>query len=551
MIGTLSRRRLLGMGATGLVLAAGLKPPRAAGSTFSPSPAPFSLGVASGDPTDQSVVLWTRLASDPLDGGGMPNVPIAVKWQVATDPEMRHVVRSGVALAWPALAHTVHVHVRGLAADRWYWYRFEAGGEQSPLGRTRTFPAPDGTPRQMKLAFVSCQHFEHGFYTAYEHLAEEDLDFVIHLGDYIYEDAASPGRVRQHVGDEAMSLADYRNRYAQYKGDPNLQAAHARFPFIVTWDDHEVENNYAGLVSEDNDIRGAAPVPPDVFRQRRAAAYRAFFEHMPLGRRTALVGAHALLFRRFRFGRLAELSVLDTRQFRSNQPCGGVFDQIPPSGDDVSLACGEERNPAATMMGTPQEAWLLGGLVSSHARWNVIAQQVMMARLNFAPGPSLPAAVLNMDSWDGYATARNRLLGFVDQRDIRNVVVLSGDAHVAFAADLHADFEAPGSPVATEFVGTSISSDFAPEDFAPEAIAAIQAALLHPSNGHIKFFNGALRGYVRCEVDEERWRADFRAVATVAAPTSAVQTLASFEIRDGVPGAIPSEPAASPRSHTR
>jgi alkaline phosphatase D len=533
MIDAPSRRRFLGMSVTGLMLGAGLRPRRARASSFEPAEPPFSLGIASGDPTHHSVVLWTRLANDPLDGGGMPSVPIPVQWEVATDPHLHHVVRRGVTLAWPALAHTVHVHVSGLAPDRWYWYRFRAGREASPVGRTRTFPALWSRPRTMKFAFVSCQHWEAGFYTAYEHLAEEDLDFVVHLGDYIYEDPASEGAPRTHAGGEPTTLADYRNRHAQYRGDANLQAVHARFPFIVTWDDHEVENNYAGLISEDNDEPGATPVPLAAFRQRRAQAYRAYFEHMPLGHDAALVGSAARLFRRFRFGELAEVSVLDTRQFRSNQPCGGPLDQLPPAGDDIAFACGQERNPQATMTGAVQEAWLLNGLATSAARWNVIAQQVMMARVNFAP--TAPAPLFNMDAWDGYAAARNRILGFVAARAIPNVVVLTGDVHASFAADLRADFDAPGSPVVgTELVGTSITSTFA-----PEFVAAIQAALLHPSNAHVKFFDGVFRGYVRCEVDAERWRADYRVVTTVLAPSSPLQTLASFEIAAGTPGVRP------------
>lgn len=533
MTGMLSRRRFLGTGATGLILAAGLRPSRAAASAFSPAPAPFTLGVASGDPTHESVELWTRLANDPLHGGGMPHAPIPVHWEVARDPRMRRVVRRGVALASPAHAHTVHVHVDDLEPDEWYWYQFRVGREESPVGRTRTFPAPGAHARRMKFAFVSCQHFEDGFYTAYEHLAQEDLDFVVHLGDYIYEDGASTGAPRQHVGGELMTLADYRNRHAQYRGDANLQAAHARFPFIVTWDDHEVENNYAGAISEDNDVPGAAPVPTEEFRRRRARAYQAYFEHMPLGPRTALDGADARLYRRFHFGRLAALSVLDTRQFRTNQPCGGAFDQLPPAGDDIAFACGQEHDPAATLTGAAQEAWLRRGLAGSRARWNVVAQQVMMTRINFAP--TAPVPLFNMDAWDGYVAARNRLLGFVERRRVDNVVVITGDIHSSWVADLEADFDAAGSPVvATELVGTSISSGFA-----PEFVAAIEAALQHPSNAHVKFFDGLFRGYVRCDVDEDRWRADFRAVTTVLAPSSPVQTLASFEIRDGQPGALP------------
>jgi len=267
MISSPSRRQFLGMGATGLVLATGLRPARVAATTALASAPPFTLGVASGDPTHDSVVLWTRLANDPLDGGGMPSVPIPVHWELATDPDLRHVIRRGTAIAWPIAAHTVHVHVDDLAPDRWYWYRFRAGREQSPIGRTRTFPAPWSAPREMKFAFVSCQNFEAGFYTAYANLAEEDLDFVVHLGDYIYEDGPSAGGPRQHIGDEPMSLDDYRTRHAQYRSDAHLQAAHASFPFIVTWDDHEVENNYAGLISEDNDV----PAPPPCHQRPSAS----------------------------------------------------------------------------------------------------------------------------------------------------------------------------------------------------------------------------------------------------------------------------------------
>src|SRR5215510_1429837 len=212
----------------------------------------------------------------------MPSTAIAVEWQVATDPHMEHVIRHGTAVARPDLAHTVHVPVLGLAPDRWYWYQFRAGSELSPIGRTRTFPAPGSQPDRMRFAFVSCQNFEDGYYTAYEHLAEEDLDFVVHLGDYIYEGGASAGGPRQHLGGETTTLLDYRNRHAQYRDDANLQAAHASFPFIVVPDDHEVENNYAGAISEDNDIPGRTPVPPAAFLERRAHAYQAYYEHMPL-----------------------------------------------------------------------------------------------------------------------------------------------------------------------------------------------------------------------------------------------------------------------------
>ncbi len=461
---------------TGLLMAGGVAPRRAAARPEPPAP-PFLLGVASGEPTHHSVVLWTRLATAPLDGRGMPPFPIWVDWEVATEARLRHVVCRGTALARPENAHSVCVEVDGLAPDRWYWYRFRAG-EASPIGRTRTFPTPGSRPSRLRFAFVSCQHWESGFYTAYEHLAQEDLDLVVHLGDYIYEDgvSAGPPAVRQHNSAEITTLADYRNRHALYKTDTNLQAAHAMFPWIVTWDDHEVENNSAAATSEDNDIPGRAPVSPEAFLQRRANAYRAYFEHMPLSPSLRPQGPNLRLYRQLSYGRLAQFHVLDTRQFRSNQPCGGALDQIPPPGDDLALACGGELDPEATLLGGAQKAWLRGSLQRWHARWNVLAQQVMMARVNFAP--TLPAPLLNMDAWDGAAAARNRLLGFVRDARIGNVVVLTGDIHSSWVTDLKADFADGASPVvATEFVGTSISSDFP-----PEFIAAIGAALAHPAN---------------------------------------------------------------------
>lgn len=338
----LSRRAFLaGSAAIGVGLLVGVRGRRAA--AFDAAPEPFALGVASGDPNHQSVALWTRLVRDPLAGEPFGSGPIPVAWEVATDERMRRVVRRGVVSAQPESAHTVHLRAPGLAPDRWYWYRFRAGAEASPIGRTRTLPAPGTSPRRMRFAFVSCQHFEDGLYTAYEHLADEDLDFIVHLGDYIYEGAAGASLgVRQHIGDEIQSLDDYRLRHAQYRGDPNLQAVHARFPFFVTWDDHEVENNYANSISEDNDIPGQTPVSSEAFLERRANAYQAYFEHMPLSPRRAPNGSRLPLFRRFRFGRLAKFHILDTRQFRSNQPCGGVADLLLPQGDDFAIPCGGE-----------------------------------------------------------------------------------------------------------------------------------------------------------------------------------------------------------------
>ena len=512
-------------------------------SAFEPAAPPFTLGVASGDPTHNSVVLWTRIAPDPLHGGGAGSGAISVAWEIATDPGFRHVVRRGTVVARPQSAHSVRVRVLGLAPDRWYWYRFRAGGDVSPIGRTRTFPPPGSDPALLRFAFVSCQHFEDGFYPVWAHVAEEDIDCVVHLGDYIYEDAATATGVRQHVPlNETMTLEDYRTRYAQYKLDANLQAAHARLPFIVTWDDHEVEDNYAGAVSEDNgDLDPTNDVSRAQFLARRAAAYQAFFEHQPLTPTAQPSGPDAQLYRRFGWGQLATFNVLDTRQYRTDQPCGGFQDLLPPPGDDLVIPCGGELDPGATMTGAAQEAWLLDGLRQSTTRWNVIAQQVMMAAVNFGPGVAqlfgLPfgTAVRNVDAWDGYVVQRNRLLGTIGSAGVRNVVVVTGDTHVSWVADLKSDFASPASPVvATEFVGPSITSG------SPAALVPIvQASLPDPSNAHLKFFDGIFHGYVRCTVTPELWQSDYRVVDTVLTPASPAHTLASFVVEDGSPGALP------------
>lgn len=473
---------------------------------------PFSLGVASGDPLPDGVVLWTRLAPDPLNGGGMPDVNVPMQWQIAADENMRRVIKVGTVMATPDLAHSVHVDVRGLKPGQWYWYQFRVGNEVSPIGRTRTAPGLHEHVEELKFAFASCQDWQNGYYPAYRHMAEEDIDLVVHLGDYIYEYGPETGGPRQHNSPEIVTLADYRNRYALYKTDPNLQAAHAAFPWIVTWDDHEVDNNYANLIPEDDQSQ-------EDFSTRRTNAYQAYYEHMPLRQSSLPNGPNLLLYRRFTFGNLAEFNVLDTRQYRTDQPCG----------DGLKARCTEALDPGATMTGSEQEEWLLQGLDKSQAQWNVIAQQTIMAEYDFNPSPSVD--VFNLDQWDGYVAGRDRFLGFLDQRQPANPVVITGDIHSSWVHDLKIDFNDPSSPtVGTEFVGTSITSDF-PAQF----IAPVTAAL--SDNPHTKFFDGAFRGYVRCNLNRDRWQTDFRVVSTILEQNADISTLASFVVEDGQPGA--------------
>ncbi|AFY43518.1 alkaline phosphatase [Nostoc sp. PCC 7107] len=504
------RSVLLGAGFfTGLALTSQWKPALAT-SRFSSYP--FTLGVASGDPLPDSVVLWTRLAPDPLNGGGMPPRNVVVHWEVALDENMRKVVRRGKTLAIADLAHSVHVDVQGLDSNRWYWYQFRVGNELSPIGRTRTAPAFHSYIKQLNYAFVSCQDWQNGFYTAYRHLAEEDIELVVHLGDYIYEYGPETNGPRQHNSPEIMTLTDYRDRHALYKTDPNLQAVHAAFPWIVTWDDHEVENNYANLISEDN-------VNPEIFAQRRTNAYKAYYEHMPLRLSSFPNGANLQLYRRLNYGNLAQFHVLDTRQYRTDQPCN----------DGLQLRCVQAYDENATMTGSLQERWLFNGLDRSRARWNIIAQQTMFAQFDFDPRPEI--GLFNLDQWDGYVAARNRIVNYLNYRRPSNPVVITGDIHSSWVHDIKLDFNNPASvTVATEFVGTSITSDF-PTSF----IAPVQAALR--SNPHTKFFDGAFRGYVRCQVTPKQWQSDYRAVSSIVDPNASISTLASFVVQDGQPGA--------------
>jgi len=474
---------------------------------------PFTLGITSGDPSPDGIVLWTRLAIDPLNGGGMPRQPIEVQWQIAADDRLTRIVKAGRVIASPEWGHSVHVEISGLEPHRWYWYQFRVGDELSAVGRTRTFPRVRSPVDRFRFAIVSCQQYEQGFYTAYQHLAEEDLDLVMHLGDYIYEDAGAENRVRKHVGSELMTVEDYRNRYAQYRTDPALQATHAAFPFIVVWDDHEVDNNYAGFYQE-------AGVPVEQFALRRAAAYKAFYEHMPLRRRSIPRGALLQLYRPFVYGNLASIFMLDTRQYRTDQPCG----------DNVKVACEGAHDPRATLLGATQEKWLMDGLHRSRSGWNLMAQQIPLAKLDRMPGPERG---YSMDKWDGYEASRSRLLNFLGKRKPSNPVTLAGDVHNNWVNDLRMDVDNPKTPVvAAEFVGTSITSGGDGSDTSPlmKAMAS--------ENECVRFCNNQ-RGYVRFRLEPDELRADFRVVEYVTRPGSPVNTRASFVVESGQPGAKP------------
>ncbi|GGB52804.1 alkaline phosphatase D [Lentibacillus populi] len=469
---------------------------------------PFSLGVASGDPLPDSVVLWTRLAPKPLEGGGAPARNIPVQWELAKDESFHHIVQRGTAIARPELAHSIHVEVERLQSNTVYFYRFNAGGESSQVGRTKTLPAYGSSVSSLTFAFASCQQYEHGYYTAYKHMAKEDLDLVFHLGDYIYEYGpneyvSGSGNVRTHSGPEIKTLTDYRNRHAQYRTDEDLQSAHAAFPWVVTWDDHEVENNYADVIPEKDQSVGE-------FIERRIAAYQAYYEHMPLRRSSMPHGADMQLYRSFSYGDLANFFVLDTRQYRSDQA----------NGDTSSPQTPESLDPSRTLLGEKQEAWLKENLSNSKTKWNVLAQQIFFAKQNFGKSPDEP--LYSMDGWDGYTPSRKRITDFCASKEMNNLIVLTGDVHASWASNLMADFNDQNSRLlGAEFVGTSITSGGNGADKRADTDRILE------QNPHIKFFND-YRGYVRCHITPSQWKADYRVVPFVTKPGAAISTRASF-----------------------
>ena len=471
---------------------------------------PFLLGVASGDPAPDGFVLWTRLSTDTRRGdGALPPAAIPVRWEVATDAGFRRIVKKGTASATPEMGHAVHVEVSGLPAHSDFFYRFHTVDATSPTGRSRTAPAANANVDRLRFAFASCQNYEHGYYHAHRDLAGQDVDAVLFLGDYIYE-YRSPNHPRVHTLPKLETLDDYRTCYAQYRSDPDLQAAHAAHPWIVTFDDHEVENNWAGDIDQEND-------PPAAFLKRRAAAFQAYYENMPLRRSSLPTGPDMTVYRTLPYGKLAQFTVVDTRQFRTDQPCG----------DNFKAPCAEQANPAATMMGSTQERWFEKALSNSPAQWNVIANQVMIQQLKERRNGEL---VYNMDQWDGYPASRQRLMNYLAEAKPSNPVVVTGDTHQTWVGDLKADFNNPASAVVgTELVGTSITSGG----------DGVEKTRFHDDelrdNPHI-VYNNDLRGYFLCELDAKEMRSELRTVDKVTSMNGTVTAAAHFRTEEGTPG---------------
>ncbi|WP_328298167.1 alkaline phosphatase D family protein [Streptomyces sp. NBC_00435] len=493
----------------------------------------FLHGVASGDPLPDGILLWTRVtptaASVPGSGAG-PAVPVG--WELAEDKAFSRVVASGTVTASATSDHTVKADVRGLRPQTAYWYRFTAGGATSPVGRTRTAPAPETAPAGVRFGVVSCANWESGYFSAYRHLAARaDLDAILHLGDYIYEysTGAYPEAkyvVRRHEPlHEILDLADYRTRHGKYKTDPDLQALHLAHPVIAIWDDHEIANDTWSGGAENHD-----PATEGEFAARAAAARQAYFEWMPV--RTSTEGT---VYRRLRFGTLADLHLLDLRTFRSQQ---------------VGIGSGQVDDPERTITGRAQLDWLKAGLAGSQATWKLVGTSVMISPVAFG---SLPAHLLepltellglprgglaiSVDQWDGYTDDRRELLGHLTDRAIRNTVFLTGDIHMAWANDVPVTAATyPWSRSAgVEFVVTSVTSDNIDDllHVPADTVSLVAETAIKAANRHVKWLDMDAHGYGVLDVTAERSQMDYYTVSDKRRPDATAAWQRSYRTLNG------------------
>ncbi|GAA4043548.1 alkaline phosphatase D family protein [Nonomuraea soli] len=522
MSGNIARRRFLGYSAAGaaaVMLGTGAWSTNAARAAVFAS-TPFTLGVASGDPSPDGAVLWTRLAPDPLAADGLGGVsgtaPIAVEYEVAEDSAFTAVVQRGTVHATRELGWSVHPEVAGLRPWRLYWYRFRSGGHISQAGKFRTAPAPGTMPSQLRFAFASCASYEGGRYTAYYYLAREDIDLVVFLGDYIYEYGVTSTAhhydipLPSYMAAKCTDLTRFRLQYALHKLDPNLRNAHANAAWIMTYDDHEVEDGFAADLSRYG-------TDPAVFRRMRADAYQAMYENLPLRQTQVPSGPSIGIHRRLQYGLLADFTMLDTRQYRTDQPV-------------CSTGCPERFDPNATMLGAAQRQWLMDGLTTSQARWKIVGNQLPMAETD---RDDSAAKVVWTDPWDGYVAERNAILGQARTAGVKNLVVVTGDRHTNYVMDLETTYEnTSGVKVGTEFVGTAISTM---GDRDPAEMAAIAAKYMR-ANPHMKWCD-MLHGYSRVTVTAAQLVNEFRTVPYIEVTGGGISTKATFVVQHGVPGA--------------
>jgi alkaline phosphatase D len=488
---------------------------------------PFSLGVASGSPKHNSVVLWTRLMSDASTGNPqIANADVTVKWEVADDEGFKVNRREGQVVALASLAHSVHLELDGLQSDRWYFYRFQYGDAQSATGRTRTLPHPEAVVQKLRVAYASCQRWEHGYFSAYHHMCQENLDLVLFLGDYIYEYVGAVNSVRLPTGGWVRSLADYRERYALYRSEKSLQAMHAQCPWLITWDDHEVSNDYAGLE------RGQSGNISFNFAAQRAQAYQAFYEHMPL-RASALTqsiqglaqGAELRIYGQVAFGKLANIYLLDDRQYRDRQVCNRADGY--GSGFVNPDQCEDWFNPKRSLLGAQQSQWLDQAFAKAQTdarTWNVVAQQTIFGRRDFRVGEGL---TLWNDGWDGYSAARQQMTQSMQNNALKNPVLIGGDVHENWVGHVMADaYKDNSAKVGVEFCGAGITARSAGNAKLPARLA---------ENPHFIFADSERKGYGVVEFTAKQIQTELRVVDDVRQPDTKIETLAKFEVEAGVP----------------
>jgi len=513
----IDRRRLIGVG-----LAAPALLSFASRAAWAAAETPFTLGVASGEPWPTSVVLWTRLAPRPFEGdGGMGKAAVAVRWELAEDENFIRMTQRGEVRADAGEGHSVHVEVAGLQPGRHYFYRFIAGGIVSPIGRTRTAPAPGAVVDRLRLCFSSCQNWEVGYYGAYRHMIAEDPDLILFLGDYIYEGAPGEGKLRRHINPEPLDLAGYRVRYANYKSDPLLQAAHQAAPWATVWDDHEVANDYANALDENN-------TDPATFLLRRAAAYQAYWEHMPLRRAAHPNGPAMHLYRTLDWGRLAQIQLIDDRQYRAPRACQ------PPqlmSNHEKYLVlipdCAERTAAGRTMLGAAQEQWLDGVLGRTTATWNVLAQQTLMASLERIDPlhPDGQPSLYSADTWASYPAARDKVIRRWAEAKTPNPIALGGDIHAFAAGDMRHPDRPDHPPVSSEFVGGSITSLFHDPQLKAEAKYC-----------GLSFAENEVHGYGRVDLVADHCAVTFRGLADATRQDTSIADLVRFTVESGRPG---------------
>ena len=488
---------------------------------------PFSIGVASGSPNHHSVVLWTRLMAEPGSSKTQfSDTDVSVKWEVADDEGFKVNRRAGQVVALAALAYSVHLELDGLQSDRWYFYRFQIGDAQSTTGRTRTLPHPEAMVQKLRVAYASCQRWEHGYFSAYDHMCQENLDMVLFLGDYIYEYAGAANPVRLPKGGWVNSLDDYRERYALHKSEKGLQAMHAQCPWLVTWDDHEVSNDYAGLE------RGQSGNISFNFAAQCARAYQAFYEHMPL-RASALIksieglaqGAELRIYGQVPYGKLANIYLLDDRQYRDKQVCNKSDGH--GSGFINPDQCEDWFNPKRSLLGLEQTKWLDQAFANAQkdARpWNVVAQQTIFGRRDFRIGAGY---TLWNDGWDGYSAARQQMTQSMQNKALKNPVLIGGDVHENWVGHVMADaYKDDSAKLGVEFCGAGITARSAGNSKLPARLA---------ENPHFIFADSERKGYGVVEFTAKQIQTELRVVDDVRQPQTKIETLAKFEVEAGVP----------------